>query len=81
MSISFLQYVLVATVGTTTEGDGMLQPHQVAVDKQELRHLHRLTGAMLGGVAPAGVSAVVTKAVPYAIPDVGWEELECPVCL
>ena len=81
MSISFLQYVLVATVGTTTEGDGMLQPHQVAVDKQELRRLHRLTGAMLGGVAPAGGSAVVTEAVPYAVPDVGREELECPVCL
>ena len=25
-----------AMVGTSTEGEGVLQPHQVAVDKQEL---------------------------------------------
>ena len=37
MLISFLQFFFpVTTVWTSTEGDGMLQPHQVAVDKQEL---------------------------------------------
>ena len=34
--------------GTSTEGEGVLQPCQMAVDKQELQQLHCLTGAMLG---------------------------------
>ena len=40
----------------------MLQPHQMAVDKQELRRLHHLTGAMLGGVVPAGGPVVAETA-------------------
>ena len=42
-------YFSAAMVGTSTEGEGVLQPHQMAVDKQELRQLLHLTGAMLGG--------------------------------
>ena len=34
--------------GTSTEGEGVLQPHQMAVDKQELQRLHHLTGAYAG---------------------------------
>ena len=34
---------------------------------------------MLGGVVPAG-GPVVAETVPYAVPDVGREELKCPVC-
>ena len=34
---------------------------------------------MLGGVVPAG-GPVVAGTVSYAVPDVGWEELKCPVC-
>ena len=66
-------------MGTSTEGEGVLQPHQVAIDKQELQQLHHLTGAMLGGVVPAG-SLVVAAAVPYTVPDVGHEDQKCPVC-
>ena len=29
-------YFSAAMVGTSTEGEGVLQPHQMAVDKQEL---------------------------------------------
>ena len=36
-------------------------------------------GAMLGGVVPAG-GLVVAEAVPYTVPDVGHDELKCPVC-
>ena len=36
-------------------------------------------GAMLGGVVPAG-GLVVAEAVPYTVPDVGRDELKCPVC-
>ena len=70
MSITF-SYFSAAMVGTSTEGEGVLQSHQMAVDKQELRRLHHLTGAMLGGVVPAG-GPVVAETVPYAVPDVGW---------
>ena len=34
---------------------------------------------MLGGVVPAG-GPVVAETVPYAVLDVGQEELKCPVC-
>ena len=34
---------------------------------------------MLGGVVPAG-GPVVAEIVPYAVLDVGQEELKCPVC-
>ena len=78
MSITF-SYFSAVMVGTSTEGEGVLQPHQMAVDKQELQQLHCLTGAMLGGVVPAG-GPVVAETVPYAVLDVGWEELKCPVC-
>ena len=43
------------------------------------RYFCRLIGAMLGGVVPAG-GPVVAETVPYAVPDVGQEELKCPVC-
>ena len=56
--------------------EGVLQPHQMAVDKQELRQLHHLTGAMLGEVVPVD-GPVVAESVPYAVLDVG---LKCPVC-
>ena len=72
-------YFSAVMVGTSTEGEGVLQPHQMAVDKQEPQHLHHLTGAMLGGVVPVG-GPVVAEIVPYAVPDVGWEEPKCPVC-
>ena len=78
MSITF-SYFSAVMVGTSTEGEVVLQPHQMAVDKQELRWLHHLTGAMLGGVVPAG-GPVVAETVPYTVPDVGWEELKCLVC-
>ena len=35
MSITF-SYFSAAMVGTSTEGEGVLQPHQMAVDEQEL---------------------------------------------
>ena len=39
--------------GTSTDEGAVLEPHQVAVDCQELKRLHCLMGAMLGGSAPA----------------------------
>ena len=36
MPITF-SYFSAAMVGTSREGEGVLQPHQMAVDKQELR--------------------------------------------
>ena len=58
----------------------MLEPHQVAVNCQELRRLHHLTGAMLGGSAPAAAAGAPSEAVPYALPTVGREEKKCPIC-
>ena len=66
-------------VGMNTDEGAILEPHQVAVDCQELRRLHCLTGAMLGGTAPAAVG-VPTESMPYSLPAVGRDETKCPVC-
>ena len=63
----------------STEEGAVLEPHQVAVDHQELRRLHHLMGAMLGGSAPAA-AGTPSEAVPYTLPTVGREEKKCPVC-
>ena len=63
----------------STEGGEVLEPHQVAVDKQELWCLHHLTGALLGGTAPAA-NGVTAESVPYTLPTVGCQEVKCPVC-
>ena len=65
-------------MGTSTEVGAVLGPHQVAVDKQELRRLHHLTGVMMGGTAPS--SGVLAESVPYSLPEVSREEKKCPVC-
>ena len=57
----------------------MLEPQQVAVDHQELKRLHCLMGAMLGGSAPAAAGAS-TETVPYTLPTVGRDDKKCPVC-
>ena len=59
-------------MGTITEEGVVLEPHQVAVDCQELRRLHCLMGAMLGGSDPAAAGAP-SEAVP-------WDEKKCPIC-
>ena len=62
------------SVETSTDEGAVLEPHQVAVDCQELKRLHCLMGAMLGGSAPAA-SGAPTEAVPYTLPTVGRDEL------
>ena len=66
-------------MGTNTDKGAVLEPHQVAVDCQELRRLHCLTGVMLGGTVPAAVGAP-TESMPYSLPAVGRDETKCPVC-
>ena len=63
----------------STEEGAVLEPHQVAVDCQELKRLHCLMGTMLGGSAPAAAGAP-SEAVPYALPTVGRDEKKCPIC-
>ena len=65
------------SVGMSTEVGAVLGPHQVAIDKQELRRLYHLTGTMIGGTTPSGVVAV--ESVPYPLPEVSREEKKCPV--
>ena len=67
------------SVGMSTEEGAVLEPHQVAVDCQELKRLHCLIGAMLGGSTPAAAGAP-SEAVPYALPTVGRDEKKCPIC-
>ena len=62
-----------------TDEGAVLEPHQMAVDHKELRRLHHLTGAMLGGTAPAAVGAP-TESMPYSLPAVGRDDTKCPVC-
>ena len=57
-------------MGTSTKEGVVLEPHQMAVDHQELRRLHCLMGAMLGGSAPAA-AGTSSEAVPYTLPTVG----------
>ena len=57
----------------------MLWPHQVMVDVHELRGLHQLTGAMMGGTVPSSRKAAV-ESVPYTLPEVSRDEKKCPVC-
>ena len=66
-------------VGMNTDEGVVLKPHQMVVDCQELRRLHHLTGAMLGGTAPAAVGAP-TESMPYSLPAVGRDDTKCPVC-
>ena len=66
-------------MGTNTDEGAILEPHQMAVDCQDLRRLHCLTGAMLGGTAPAAVGAP-TESMPYSLPPVGRDNTKCPVC-
>ena len=42
----------------------------MAVDCQDLRRLHRLTGAVLGGTTSAAVGAP-TESMPYSLPCCG----------
>ena len=63
----------------STDEGAVLEPHQVAVDHQELRRLHHLMGAMLGGSAPAA-AGTPTKTVSYTLPTVGRDDKKCPVC-
>ena len=66
-------------VGTSTEAGAILEPHQVAVDKQELRRLHWLTGPLIGNTAPpAGVAPA--ESVPYSLPTVTSKKKKCLVC-
>ena len=62
----------------STEEGVVLEPHQVAVDHQELRRLHCLMGTMLGGSAPAAAGAP-SEAIPYALPTVGRDEKKYPM--
>ena len=55
-----------ASVGMSTDEGAMLECHQVTVDCQELKRLHHLTGAMLGGSAPAAASAPTETALHLA---------------
>ena len=75
-----MSFTFVGTsVGTSTEEGAVLEPHQVAVDHQELRRLHHLMGAMLGGSAPAAAGAP-SEAIPYTLPTVGRDEKKCLIC-
>ena len=51
------------SVGMSTDEVAVLEPHQVAVDHQELKRLHHLTGAMLGGSAPDAAGAPTETAL------------------
>ena len=66
-------------VGTNTDEGALLEPHQMAVDHQDLRRLHHLTGAMLGGTAPAA-AGTPTESMPYSLPAVSRDDTKCPVC-
>ena len=54
------------SVGMSTDEGAVLEPHQVAVDHQELKRLHHLTGAMLGGSGPAATGAPTETALHLA---------------
>ena len=62
----------------STDEGAVLEPHQVAVDCQELKRLHHLMGAMLGRSAAA--AGAPTETVPYTLPMVGRDDKKCPVC-
>ena len=47
--LTILSFFAGTSVGMSTDEGAVLEPHQVAVDHQELKRLHRLMGAMLGG--------------------------------
>ena len=64
-------------MGMSTEEGAVLEPHQVAVDHQELKRLHHLMGAMLGGSAPAAAGAP-SEAVSYALPTVAGMRRSAP---
>ena len=72
-------YFTGTSVGNSTEGGEVLEPHQVAVDKQELQHLHHLTGALLGGTTPT-TAGVAAESVLYTLPTMGHQKVKCPVC-
>ena len=66
-------------MGMNTDEGAILEPHQMAVDHQDLRGLHHLTGAMLGGTAPAA-AGTPTESMPYSLPAVSRDDTKCPVC-
>ena len=63
----------------STEAGVVLEPHQIAVDCQELKRLHWLMGALLGTSTPAAVG-VPTESVPYSLPAVDRGSKKCPIC-
>ena len=86
LSVAFFRHNLIVPllfagtpVGTNTDEGAILEPHQMAVDCQDLRRLHCLTEAMLGGTAPAAVGAP-TESMPYTLPAVGRDNTKCPAC-
>ena len=66
------------SVGMSTEVGVVLEPHQIAVDCQELKRLHQLMGALLGASMPAA-AGVPTESVPYSLPAVDRESKKCPI--
>ena len=67
--VTFFRYnlvVLLPVVGTpmgmNTDEGAILEPHQMAVDRQDLRRLHHLTVAMLGGMSMMRYTAVLIVA-------------------
>ena len=71
--------VAATSVGTSMDSGLVLKLHQVVVDLQELRRLHQLTGALMGGTTPASTETAI-KTVPYALPLVSRDETRCPIC-
>ena len=67
------------SIGTSTKVGVVLEPHQIAVDCQELKRLHRLMGALLGTSTPAAAE-VPTESVPYSLPAIDRESKKCPIC-
>ena len=67
------------SVAMSTDIGAVLGPHQVTVDVQELKRLHQLTGAMMGGTVPSSRAATV-ESVPYTLPEVSRDEKKCLVC-
>ena len=71
--------VVATSVGMLMEGGLVLELHQVVVDLQELKRLHRLTGALMDGTTPAPTTTAM-QSIPYTLPSVSREETRCPIC-
>ena len=77
--LTILSIFVGTSVGMSTDEGAVLEPHQVAVDHQELKRLHHLKGAMLGGSA-LPTAGTPSEAMPYTLPTVGRDDKKCLVC-